>query len=80
VAGEFRDTTRTRKGRHVPVIAPLAVDLMDLRASGSEDGSVDPGALVSASGRGTPVNPNSWRHRMFDPAVTAAGVVWTTPY
>ena len=82
VAGEFRDTTRTRKGRDVSVIAPLADDLLDMRASIAEDAtaSVDPEALVHASGRGTPVNPNNWRRRTFDPACEAAGMRWATAY
>ena len=55
MAGEFRDTTKTRKGREVPIIAPLAADLLDLRAQVSEGAtaSVDPEVLVCASGRGT---------------------------
>jgi integrase len=75
VAGEFRDTTKTRRGRDVPIIAPLAADLLDLRASIGEGAtSVDPEALVCASARGTPVNPNNRRRRVFDPAARAAGV------
>jgi len=80
VAGEFRDTTKTRTGRDVPIVAPLAADLLDLRAQVGESATVDPEALVCASGRGTPVNPNNWRRRVFDPAATAAGVEWATPY
>ena len=52
VAGEFRDTTKTRTGRDVPIVAPLAADLLDLRAQVGESATVDPEALVCASGGG----------------------------
>lgn len=77
VAGEFRNTTKTRVGRDVPVVAPLAADLVDLLAECSPTAS---DALVCPSGAGTPVNPNNWRARVFNAAAEAAGVSWATPY
>jgi integrase len=77
VAGEYRHTTKTRVGRDVPVVAPLAADLVDLLAASPPS---TPDALVCPSGSGTPVNPNNWRARVFNPSADAAGVGWATPY
>jgi integrase len=77
VAGEFRNTTKTRVGRDVPVVAPLSADLIDLMA---ECAPIASDALVCPSQVGTPLNPNNWRARIFNAAAEAAGLSWATPY
>jgi integrase len=76
VAGEYRRTTKIRVGRDVAVVASLAVDLIDLLASYQPSASDAP---LCPSAAGTPVNPNNWRAREFNPAAEAAGVGWATP-
>jgi integrase len=70
VAREFRDTTKTRKGRDVPIVAALAADLTEPLKSIE----LDTDAPVCPSRTGTPVNPNNWRWRVFRPAAIAAEV------
>ncbi len=67
-AGEIRETTKTRKGRDVPIVAPLAADLMTQWDSIEHD----PDALVWPLQTGTPINPSNRRRRSFDPAAAAA--------
>jgi len=64
VAGEFRDTTKTRKGRDVPIATPLAADLIELRAG------VDVVTVAAWAGNSPDI---IWRHyaREFDRSHTA---------
>ena len=39
----------------------------------------EPDALVSPSTTGSPINPNNWRNRVFEPAKRAAGVEFAMP-
>ncbi len=75
VAREFRDTTKTRKGRDVPIVAPLGADLTEpLKSVG-----LDTDAWVCPSRTGTPVNLSNWRWRVFRPATIVAEVPSATP-
>jgi len=74
VAGEVKET-KTRRGRDVPVVGPLAADLMTLRALTDPA----PDDLVCPSQAGTPINPNNWRNRVYAPAKRAAGVEFAMP-
>jgi len=77
VLGTTRNTTKTGRGRDVPVIAPLAADLVqhfDETLPLRDDG------LICVSRAGTPLNLHNWRMRVFRPAREAAGVPWATPY
>jgi integrase len=76
-ADQFRNTTKTKRGRDVPVIAPLAQDLVEwLEESQPEHDDV----LVCASRVGTPINLHNWRARIFNPSAERAGVPWAVPY
>ena len=74
MAGEVKET-KTRRGRDVPLVAPLAADLMTLNALTDPE----PDALVCPSATGSPINANNWRNRVFDPAKRAAGVDFAMP-
>ena len=74
---QFRNTTKTKRGRDVPVIAPLAQDLVEwLEESQPEHED----QLVCTSRVGTPINLHNWRARIFNPAAERAGVGWAVPY
>jgi integrase len=77
VSGEIRNATKTGRGRDVPIVAPLAADLVALREEARPEAD---DALVCPSRAGTPTNLNNWRNRVFGPAAKAAGVDWATPY
>jgi integrase len=77
VDGYMLDGTKTGPGRDVPVIGPLAQDLM---AWLEESSPVDADELVCASRVGTPTNLHNWRARIFGPAKREAKVPWAVPY
>ncbi len=79
VTGRVRETTITGRGRDVEIVPTLAADLLDLRATTGEH-NLDPDALIVASRAGTPLNPNNWRNRTFNPAALSVGVPRATPY
>jgi len=79
VNGQLRETTKTGRGRDVPVVPTLAADLLDLRATSGEL-NLDPDALIVSSRKGTPLNLNNWRRRTFDVIAERVGVPWATPY
>src|ERR1019366_7023948 len=76
-SGQIRNTTKTGRGRDVPVIAPLAQDLVDLFEDSRPEQDDE---LICSSSVGTPINLHNWRSRRFNPAADAAGVGWATPY
>jgi len=76
-AGQFRNTTKTKRGRDVPVIAPLAQDLVEWHRESEPGREDDP---VCSSRVGTPINLHNWRARIFNPAAERAGVGWAVPY
>ena len=76
-SGQIRNTTKTGRGRDVPVIAPLAQDLFDLFEDSRPEQDDE---LICSSSVGTPINLHNWRSRLFNPAADAAGVGWATPY
>jgi integrase len=71
----MRETTKTGKGRDVPIVPTLAADLIALR-----DSIESPDDLGCQSKRGRPVYMDFWRRRVFDPAAKPAGVEWATQY
>jgi hypothetical protein len=73
---QFRNATKTRRGRDVPVIAPIAQDPVEwLERSQPEHED----QLVCTSRVGTPIKLHSWRARIFNPASERAGVGWAVP-
>lgn len=76
-SGQIRNTTKTKRGRDVPVIAPLAQDLVELYESTMPE---DNDELICPSRVGTPMNLHNWRARTFNPAAERVGVGWATPY
>ena len=63
-------------GRDVPVVAPLAADLVDQLGSSPPSAS---DALVCPAAAWTPANPNNWRAQVFNPAAEGSCVGWATP-
>jgi integrase len=74
---QFRNTTKTKRGRDVPVIGPLAQDLVQWLEESEPESEVQ---LVCASRVGTPISLHNWRARIFNPAAERAGVGWPVPY
>ena len=88
--GEIRDRVKSGPPRDVDIIAPLAEDVLALRAElapvGEDElvcpslGRADRQGRGAQPGAGGPLDLNNWRPRTFDPAAAAAGVPWATPY
>ncbi len=70
-ADQFRNTTKTKRGRDVPVIAPLAHGLVEWHRESTPGREND---LVRSSRVGTSSNLHNWHARMFTPATERAGV------
>ncbi|MGA8260873.1 MAG: site-specific integrase [Arenicellales bacterium] len=67
-------TMKNHQTRSVPVPPGLIPDLAEA-CLGKE-----PGDLVFTSPGGAPLRLGNWRHRVFDPACAAGGVVGLTPH
>jgi integrase len=76
-AGEIRNTTTIKRGRDVPVIAPLAQDSVAWHAESEPGDADDP---ICSSRVGTPINLRNWRSRIVNPAAKRVGVGWAAPF